>query len=54
LAYDGDRLVESMLNVRGDPTELPLLAELLPQIETLVEIIGRLWDWGTEQPQVSP
>jgi len=54
LAYDGDRLVESMLHVRGDPTELPLLAELLPQIETLVEIIGRLWDWGTEQPQVSP
>ena len=32
--------------VRADPTELPILAELLPQIETLVEIIGRLWDWA--------
>ena len=53
-AYDGDRFVESMRYVRADPTELPILAELLPQIETLVEIIGRLWDWGTEQPQVSP
>jgi hypothetical protein len=53
-AYDGDRFVESMRYVRADPTELPILAELLPQIETLVEVIGRLWDWGTEQPQVSP
>jgi hypothetical protein len=43
-----------MRYVRADPTELPILAELLPQIETLVEIIGRLWDWGTEQPQVPP
>jgi hypothetical protein len=49
-AYDGDRFVESMRYVRADPTELPILAELLPQIETLVEIIGRLRDWGTEQP----
>jgi hypothetical protein len=53
-AYDRDRFVESMRYIPADPTELPILAELLPQIETLVEIIGRLWDWGTEQPQVSP
>jgi hypothetical protein len=53
-AYDGDRFAESMRYVRADPTELPILADLLPQIATLVEIIGRLWDWGTEQPQVSP
>ena len=37
-----------MRDVPADPTELPILAELLPQIETLVEIIGRLWDWSTE------
>jgi hypothetical protein len=43
-----------MRYMRADTTELPILAELLPQIETLVEIIGRLWDWGTERPQVSP
>jgi hypothetical protein len=43
-----------MRYVPADPTEPPILAELLPLIETLVEIIGRLWDWGTEQPQVSP
>jgi hypothetical protein len=33
-----------MRYVRANPMELPILAELLPQIETLVEIIGRLWD----------
>jgi pimeloyl-ACP methyl ester carboxylesterase len=33
-----------MRYVRADPTELPILAELLPQLETLVEIIGGLWD----------
>ena len=32
-----------MRYVPADPTELPILAELLPQIETLVELIGRLW-----------
>jgi pimeloyl-ACP methyl ester carboxylesterase len=45
-AYDGDRFVESMRYVRAYPKELPILAELLPQIETPVEIIGGLWDWA--------
>jgi pimeloyl-ACP methyl ester carboxylesterase len=45
-AYDGDRFVESMRYVRAYPEELPLLAELLPQIQTPVEIIGGLWDWA--------
>ena len=45
-AYEGDRFVESMRYVRAYPKELPILAELLPQIETPVEIIGGLWDWA--------
>jgi pimeloyl-ACP methyl ester carboxylesterase len=45
-AYEGDRFVESMRYVRAYPRELPILAELLPQIETPVEIIGGLWDWA--------
>jgi pimeloyl-ACP methyl ester carboxylesterase len=45
-AYEGDRFVESMGYVRAYPKELPILAELLPQIETPVEIIGGLWDWA--------
>jgi len=45
-AYEGDRFVESMRYVRAYPTELPILAELLPQIETPVEIISGLWDWA--------
>jgi pimeloyl-ACP methyl ester carboxylesterase len=45
-AYDGDRFVESMRYVRAYPTELPILADLLPQIQTPVEIIGGLWDWA--------
>jgi pimeloyl-ACP methyl ester carboxylesterase len=45
-AYEGDRFVESMRYVRAYPTELPILAELLPQIQTPVEIIGGLWDWA--------
>jgi pimeloyl-ACP methyl ester carboxylesterase len=44
--YEGDRFVESMRYVRAYPKELPILAELLPQIETPVEIIGGLWDWA--------
>jgi pimeloyl-ACP methyl ester carboxylesterase len=38
--YDGDRFVESMRYVRKYPEELPLLAELLPQIATPVTIIN--------------
>jgi pimeloyl-ACP methyl ester carboxylesterase len=45
-AYEGDRFVESMRYVRAYPTELPILAALLPQIETPVQIIGGLWDWA--------
>jgi pimeloyl-ACP methyl ester carboxylesterase len=45
-AYEGERFVESMRYVRAYPTELPILAELLPQIETPVQIIGGLWDWA--------
>jgi pimeloyl-ACP methyl ester carboxylesterase len=43
-AYEGDRFVESMRYVRAYPDELPILAELLPQIETPVQIIGGLRD----------
>ena len=45
-AYDGDRFVESANYVRAYPRELPILAELLPRIETPVQIIGGLWDWA--------
>jgi len=45
-AYDGDRFVESMRYVRAYPRELPILGELLPRIETPVQIIGGLWDWA--------
>jgi pimeloyl-ACP methyl ester carboxylesterase len=39
-AYEGDRLVESMNYVRNYPTDLPVLNQLLPQIETPVQIIS--------------
>ena len=35
-----------MAYVRAYPRELPVLAELLPDIQTPVEIIGGLWDWA--------
>jgi pimeloyl-ACP methyl ester carboxylesterase len=38
--YDGDRFVESMRYVRRYPEELPVLAELLPEIATPVTIIN--------------
>jgi pimeloyl-ACP methyl ester carboxylesterase len=38
--YGGDRFVESMRYVRRYPEELPVLAELLPQITTPVTIIN--------------
>ena len=38
--YDGDRFVESMRYVRRYPEELPVLADLLPQIATPVTIIN--------------
>src|SRR5262249_50717036 len=39
-AYEGGRFVESMRYVRAYPAELPVLAGLLPQIQTPVQIIG--------------
>jgi pimeloyl-ACP methyl ester carboxylesterase len=38
--YDGDRFAESMRYVRRYPEELPVLAELLPQIAVPVTIIS--------------
>jgi len=38
--YDGDRFAESMRYVRAYPEELPVLAELLPQITVPVTIIN--------------
>jgi pimeloyl-ACP methyl ester carboxylesterase len=38
--YEGDRFVESMRYVRTYPTELPILCDLLPQIQTPVQIIA--------------
>ena len=43
-AYDGDRFVESMRYVRAYPTELPILRDLLPTIETPVQIIAGVRD----------
>jgi pimeloyl-ACP methyl ester carboxylesterase len=42
--YEGDRFVESMRYVRRYPEELPVLAELLPQIPTPVTIINGRYD----------
>jgi pimeloyl-ACP methyl ester carboxylesterase len=48
-SYDGDRFVESMRYVRSYPTELPILGELLPRIQTPVQIIA-----GARDPAVPP
>jgi pimeloyl-ACP methyl ester carboxylesterase len=48
-SYDGDRFVESMRYVRTYPTELPVLRDLLPQIQTPVQIIA-----GARDPAVPP
>jgi pimeloyl-ACP methyl ester carboxylesterase len=48
-AYDGDRFVESMRYVRTYPAELPVLRELLPEIQTPVQIIA-----GSRDPAVPP
>ena len=39
-SYEGDRFVESMRYVRTYPTELPILRDLLPEIQTPVQIIA--------------
>src|SRR5262249_49421775 len=43
-AYEADRFVESMRYVRTYPTELPVLSDLLPQIQTPVQIIAGALD----------
>jgi pimeloyl-ACP methyl ester carboxylesterase len=48
-SYDGDRFVESMRYVRSYPTELPILRDLLPKIQTPVQIIA-----GSRDPAVPP
>lgn len=48
-SYEGDRFVESMRYVRAYPTELPVLRDLLPQIQTPVQIIA-----GGRDPAVPP
>jgi pimeloyl-ACP methyl ester carboxylesterase len=39
-SYEGDRFVESMRYVRSYPRELPILRDLLPEIQTPVQIIA--------------
>jgi pimeloyl-ACP methyl ester carboxylesterase len=39
-SYDGDRFVESVRYVRTYPAELPILRDLLPEIETPVQLIA--------------
>ena len=48
-SYEGDRFVESMRYVRTYPTELPILRDLLPDIQTPVQIIA-----GERDPVVPP
>lgn len=47
--YQGNRFAESMRYVRAYPAELPVLAGLLPQIRTPVQIIA-----GAHDKVVSP
>jgi pimeloyl-ACP methyl ester carboxylesterase len=46
-SYEGDRFVESMRYVRAYPAELPILRDLLPEIQTPVQIIA-----GARDPAV--
>jgi pimeloyl-ACP methyl ester carboxylesterase len=48
-SYEGDRFVESMRYVRTYPTELLVLRDLLPEIQTPVQIIA-----GVRDPAVPP
>ena len=43
-SYEGDRFAESTRYVRRYPQELPVLGELLPEIQTPVQIISSLRD----------
>jgi len=42
--YRGDRMAESMRYLRAYPAELPELCDLLPRIDTPVQIIAGAWD----------
>jgi pimeloyl-ACP methyl ester carboxylesterase len=48
-SYEGDRFVESMRYVRAYPTDLPVLRDLLPEMQTPVQIIA-----GARDPVVPP
>jgi len=48
-SYEGDRFVESMRYVRSYPEELPVLADLLAELQTPVQIIA-----GAHDPVVPP
>jgi pimeloyl-ACP methyl ester carboxylesterase len=48
-SYEGDRFVESMRYMRSFGTELPVLCDLMPQIQTPVQIIA-----GARDPVVPP
>ena len=48
-AYEGDRFVESMRYVRAYPQDLPVLAGLLAELQTPVQIIA-----GAHDPVVPP
>jgi pimeloyl-ACP methyl ester carboxylesterase len=48
-SYEGDRFVESMRYVRAYPAELPVLRDLLAEIDTPVQIIA-----GAHDPAVPP
>jgi pimeloyl-ACP methyl ester carboxylesterase len=48
-SYEGDRFVESMRYVRAYPAELPVLRDLLGEIETPVQIIA-----GARDPAIPP
>jgi pimeloyl-ACP methyl ester carboxylesterase len=48
-SYEGDRFVESMRYVRAYPADLPVLGDLLPELQTPVQIIA-----GARDPVVPP
>jgi pimeloyl-ACP methyl ester carboxylesterase len=50
-SYQGDRFVQSMRYVRAYPAQLPELSEMLPQIQTPVQIIAGRHD--TTDPPVN-
>jgi len=50
-SYQGDRFVESMRYVRAYPAQLPALGQMLPQIQTPVQIIAGRHD--TADPPVN-